>query len=172
MYGYCLASFGKIEGREYILVTAGAPDDGTGSPHIQDARLIYNRLGEAALLLEQWSADTISFIVEGNTVRIVNSAIYAMQVLQKEMEGEAERAALTSDEDVMALVKELRNEDDSESTEETQIRDANDRDSSKQGPTRLVWVTPAPEIFLKKQVLITDKNWPLRHILLRYVIWK
>ena len=59
------------------------------------------------------SGDRISFIVEGNTVRIVNSAIYAMQVLQKEMEGEAERAALSSDEDVMALVKELRNEDDS-----------------------------------------------------------
>ncbi len=59
------------------------------------------------------SGDRISFIVEGNTVRIVNSAIYAMQVLQKEMEGEAERAALTSDEDVMALVKELRNEEDS-----------------------------------------------------------
>ena len=56
------------------------------------------------------SGDRISFIVEGNTVRIVNSAIYAMQVLQKEMEGEAERVALTSDEDVMALVKELRND--------------------------------------------------------------
>ncbi len=60
------------------------------------------------------SGDRISFIVEGNTVRIVNSAIYAMQVLQKEMEGEAERAALTSDEDVMTLVKELRNEDNRE----------------------------------------------------------
>ena len=60
------------------------------------------------------SGDRITFIVEGNTARIVNSAIYAMQVLQSEMEGEAERAGLTSDEDVMALVKELRNEDDSE----------------------------------------------------------
>ena len=29
--------------------------------------------------------DRISFIVEGNTVRIVNSAIYAMQVLQSEL---------------------------------------------------------------------------------------
>ena len=28
------------------------------------------------------SGDRITFIVEGNTVRIVNSAIYAMQVLQ------------------------------------------------------------------------------------------
>lgn len=58
------------------------------------------------------SGDRITFIVEGNTVRIVNSAVYAMQVLQKEMDGEAERVGLTSDEDVMALVKELRNEDE------------------------------------------------------------
>ena len=58
------------------------------------------------------SGDRISFIVEGNTVRIVNSAVYAMQMLQNEMIGEAERAGLTSDEYIMALVKELRNEDE------------------------------------------------------------
>ncbi len=58
------------------------------------------------------SGDRITFIVEGNTVRIVNSAIYAMQVLQREMAGEAERTGLTSDDEVMALVKELRNEDE------------------------------------------------------------
>lgn len=58
------------------------------------------------------SGDRITFIVEGNTVRIVNSAVYAMQVLQKEMAQEAERTGLTSDDDVMALVKELRNEDE------------------------------------------------------------
>lgn len=45
-------------------------------------------------------------------MRIVNSAVYAMQVLQNEMAGEAERTGLTSDDDVMTLVKELRNEDD------------------------------------------------------------
>ena len=56
------------------------------------------------------SGDRITFIVEGNSVRIVNSAVYAMQVLQREMLGEAERAGLSSDDDVMALVKELRNE--------------------------------------------------------------
>ena len=49
-----------------------------------------------------------SGIVDGNTVRLVNSAVYAMQVLQGEMAGEAERAGLTSDDDVMALVKEMR----------------------------------------------------------------
>ena len=49
------------------------------------------------------SGDRISFIVEGNTVRIVNSAVYAMQMLQNEMIGEAERAGLTSDEDIMEI---------------------------------------------------------------------
>ena len=58
------------------------------------------------------SGDRITFIVEGSNVRIVNSAIYAMQVLQSEMAGEAERSGLTTDDDVTALVKELRNEDD------------------------------------------------------------
>lgn len=56
--------------------------------------------------------DRVSFIVEGNTVRIVNSAIYAMQMLQAEMDGEAKRSNLTSDDAVMALVKELRNEEE------------------------------------------------------------
>lgn len=58
------------------------------------------------------SGDRISFIVEGSTIRIVNSAIYAMQMLQSEMAGEAERAGIASDDDVMALVKEVRNEDE------------------------------------------------------------
>ena len=57
------------------------------------------------------SGDRISFIVEGNSVRIVNSAVYAMQVLQSEMAGEAERTGLTTEEAVMELVNELRNED-------------------------------------------------------------
>lgn len=58
------------------------------------------------------NGDRISFIVDKNTVRIVNSAVYAMQVLQNEMTGEAARVGITSDDDVIALVKELRNEDD------------------------------------------------------------
>ncbi len=58
------------------------------------------------------SGDRVSFVVEGNTVRLVNSAVYAMQVLQSEMRGEAERTGLTSDEDMMALVREMRDEDE------------------------------------------------------------
>lgn len=57
------------------------------------------------------SGDRITFIVEGNTVRIVNSAVYAMQMLQQAMAGEAERTGLTSEEDVVDLVKEIRDED-------------------------------------------------------------
>ena len=57
------------------------------------------------------SGDRVTFIVEGNTVRIVNSAVYAMQMLQQEMAGEAEHTGLTSEDAVMALVKEMRNED-------------------------------------------------------------
>ena len=45
--GHCLASFAQIYDREYILVTAGAAADATGIPHIQDAKTLYNRLGEA-----------------------------------------------------------------------------------------------------------------------------
>ena len=37
------------------------------------------------------NGDRVSFIVEGNTVRIVNSAVYAMQMLQQEMKGEAKK---------------------------------------------------------------------------------
>ena len=56
--------------------------------------------------------DSVTFVVEGSSVHIVNSAVYAMQILQQEMAGEAERIGLTSEDDVMALVRELRNEDE------------------------------------------------------------
>ena len=57
------------------------------------------------------NGDRISFIVEGNTVRIVNSAVYAMQVLQQEMAGEAQKAGLVNDDDIVNLVTEMRKEE-------------------------------------------------------------
>lgn len=54
------------------------------------------------------SGDRITFIVENNSVRIVNSAVYAMQMLQAEMQGEATKAGITSEDDIMDLVNELR----------------------------------------------------------------
>ena len=55
------------------------------------------------------SGDSITFIADSNSVRIVNSAIYAMQFLQNEMAGEAKRSGLYSEEDIAELVSELRN---------------------------------------------------------------
>lgn len=53
----------------------------------------------------------VTFVVEGESVRIANSSIYAMQMLQKEMEGEGERAGLNCDDNVIALVEEMRRDD-------------------------------------------------------------
>lgn len=52
----------------------------------------------------------VTFIVEKGTVRLVNSAVYAMQLIQNEMAGEAEKAGLDSEEEINAFVKEVRNE--------------------------------------------------------------
>ena len=54
--------------------------------------------------------DRITFVVENGSVRLINSAIYAMQILQAQMEGEAENTGLTSDSAVMDMVKEMRTE--------------------------------------------------------------
>lgn len=54
--------------------------------------------------------DRITFVVENGSVRVVNSTIYAMQMLQAQMDGEAETAGIISDEDVINLVKEVRAE--------------------------------------------------------------
>lgn len=59
------------------------------------------------------NGDRVSFIVEGNTVRIVNSAVYAMQMLQQEMKGEAKKAGLKTDEEVISHISEMRNEAES-----------------------------------------------------------
>ena len=56
------------------------------------------------------SGDRVTFIVEGPTVRMVNSAVYAMQMLQQDMAGEAARAGLTSEDDVNAIIREMRSE--------------------------------------------------------------
>ena len=44
--GHCMASLAKVGGKEYILVTAGAPGDArSGNFHILDARNVYSQLG-------------------------------------------------------------------------------------------------------------------------------
>lgn len=57
------------------------------------------------------SGDKVTFIVEGNVVRVVNAAVYAMQVLQQQMAGDAQAADIASEEDVAALVTSMRGEE-------------------------------------------------------------
>ena len=51
--------------------------------------------------------DKVTFIVEGDVVRVANAASYAMQVLQKQMIGEATAAEITSEDDVMDLISQM-----------------------------------------------------------------
>ena len=56
------------------------------------------------------SGDKVTFIVEGDVVRVVNAASYAMQVLQQQMAGEAAKAEIASEDDVAELVSTMRAE--------------------------------------------------------------
>lgn len=57
------------------------------------------------------SGDRVTFIVEGNSVRIVNSALYALMRFQEQMTGEAENAGLFSEEDVANWITQSRREE-------------------------------------------------------------
>lgn len=56
------------------------------------------------------NGDRVTFVVENGNVRLINSAVYAMQMLQAQMTEEAAKAELTSEDAVMDLVKEVRAE--------------------------------------------------------------
>lgn len=56
------------------------------------------------------SGDRVTFIVENGNVRIVNTAIYAMQILQKDLEGIASEVGLETEEDINELIKDIRSE--------------------------------------------------------------
>lgn len=56
------------------------------------------------------TGDKVMIIWDGERVSMMNPAIYAMKMLQKDLEGEAERLGLTNEEDVISLCKEVRKE--------------------------------------------------------------
>lgn len=60
------------------------------------------------------TGDRVTFIVEGDSVRVVNSAVYAMRKLQQQMKGEAEKAGFLSEEDVAAWITASRREENEE----------------------------------------------------------
>ena len=57
------------------------------------------------------TGDRVTLISQNNQVIVMNSAVYAMKMLQSSMEGEAKKAGLHSDEDVIDLVKKMRSEE-------------------------------------------------------------
>ena len=56
------------------------------------------------------TGDRVALVYENNRVIMVNPAIYAMEMLQKEMQGEAENAGLTTEDDIINLCREVRAE--------------------------------------------------------------
>lgn len=56
------------------------------------------------------SGDRVTLVCEDDRVILMNSAVYAMKMLQTGMKGEAGKVGLESDEDVQALVDDVRKE--------------------------------------------------------------
>ncbi len=46
------------------------------------------------------TSDRVTFIVENDSVRVVNSAVYALQLFQQQMKGAAGQSGLFSEEDI------------------------------------------------------------------------
>lgn len=60
------------------------------------------------------TGDRVTFIFENGSVRVINSAVYAMQKFQEQMKGEAEKAGFTSEEDVADWITNTRREENAE----------------------------------------------------------
>ena len=58
--------------------------------------------------------DRVTFVVENGTVRVMNSAVYALQRFQMQMKGEGVAAGLATDEDVAAWITASRREEEAE----------------------------------------------------------
>lgn len=58
--------------------------------------------------------DRVTFVVENGSVRIINSAIYAMRKFQEQMKGQAAQAGFMSEEDVAEWITQSRREENAE----------------------------------------------------------
>jgi len=56
------------------------------------------------------TGDRVALIFQNDRVIMMNPAIYAMETLQREMGGEWAKAGINSEEDINALMKEIRSE--------------------------------------------------------------
>ncbi|MCD7732896.1 MAG: AbrB/MazE/SpoVT family DNA-binding domain-containing protein [Oscillospiraceae bacterium] len=60
------------------------------------------------------TGDRVTFIFENGTVKVVNSAVYAMQKFQEQMKGEAQKAGFNSEDDVAEWITASRREENEE----------------------------------------------------------
>ena len=58
------------------------------------------------------TGDRVTFVVDGNDVKVVNSAIYALQRFQEQMKGKGEAAGLYTDEDIANWITQSRREEE------------------------------------------------------------
>ena len=89
-----------------------------GTAFVNDARVMSKgqvtipKNVRAALGIE--SGDRVTFIVDGNNVRVVNSGVYALMRFQEQMGGEAEKAGLFTEDDVANWITQSRREEATE----------------------------------------------------------
>lgn len=60
------------------------------------------------------TGDRVTFIVDGSSVRVINSTVYALMRFQEQMKGEAQKAGFYSEEDVAEWITQSRSEETSE----------------------------------------------------------
>ena len=60
------------------------------------------------------TGDRVTFIFENGSVRVINSAVYAMQKFQEQMKGQAEQAGFASEEYVADWITNTRREENAE----------------------------------------------------------
>lgn len=60
------------------------------------------------------AGDRVTFIVENGSVRVLNSAIYAMQKFQRQMKGETAKAGFHSEEEIAEWITASRREENEE----------------------------------------------------------
>lgn len=55
--------------------------------------------------------DRVTFVVDGTQVRVVNSAVYALEKFQDQMRGEAEKAGFLSEDDIAEWITQSRRDE-------------------------------------------------------------
>jgi len=65
-------------------------------------------------VLDVDTGDHVVFVVENQSVRIINSAVYALEFFQAQMKNASAEAGLNSEEDIVNYLKELRAQKEAE----------------------------------------------------------